>query len=165
MAASLPAERGHSRGKLRLYLGAAPGVGKTYAMLAEGHRRLSRGTDVVGALIEAHGWQLTAALAEGLGIVPRRTMTYRGAAITEMDLDAVLARHPQIALVDELAHTPVPGSRNAKRWQDVPLRLATDLAEAINVQLRCEGTPSGGRVVIISLPAAAHVLDLTAPRS
>ena len=136
MAESLPAERGHSRGKLRLYLGAAPGVGKTYAMLAEGHRRLARGTDVVGALIEAHGRQLTAAQAEGLEIVPRRTMTYRGAAITEMDLDAVLARHPQIALVDELAHTNVPGSRNAKRWQDVEelLDAGIDVITTLNIQ-------------------------------
>ena len=136
MAASLPAEHGHSRGKLRLYLGAAPGVGKTYAMLAEGRRRLARGTDVVGALIETHGRQLTAAMTEGLEIVPRRTMTYRGAAITEMDLDAVLARHPQIALVDELAHTNVPGCRNAKRWQDVEelLDAGIDVITTLNIQ-------------------------------
>ena len=136
MAESLAAECGHSRGKLRLYLGAAPGVGKTYAMLAEGHRRLSRGTDVVGALIETHGRQLTAAMAEGLEIVPRRTMTYRGAAITEMDLDAVLARHPQVALVDELAHTNVPGGRNAKRWQDVEelLDAGIDVITTLNIQ-------------------------------
>ena len=136
MAASLPAERGHSRGKLRLYLGAAPGVGKTYAMLAEGHRRLARGTDVVGALIETHGRQLTAAMTEGLEIAPRRTMTYRGTAITEMDLDAVLARHPQVALVDELAHTNVPGSRNAKRWQDVEelLDAGIDVITTLNIQ-------------------------------
>ena len=106
-------------GSSRIYLGAAPGVGKTYAMLAEGQRRRARGTDVVGALIETHGRRLTAAMAEGLEIVPRRTMNYRGATLTEMDLDAVLARHPQVALVDELAHTNVPGCRNAKRWQDV----------------------------------------------
>ena len=105
-------------------------------MLAEGHRRLARGTDVVGAPIEAHGRQLTAAQAEGLELVPRRTMTYRGAAITEMDLDAVLARHPQIALVDELAHTNVPGSRNAKRWQDVEelLDAGIDVITTLNIQ-------------------------------
>ena len=106
-------------GKLRIYLGAAPGVGKTYAMLAEGQRRRTRGTDVVGALIETHGRRLTAAMAEGLEIVPRRAMNHRGATLTEMDLDAVLARHPRVALVDELAHTNVPGCRHTKRWQDV----------------------------------------------
>ena len=95
MATSYPVERGHRRGKLRIYLGAAPGVGKTYAMLAEGQRRRARGTDVVGALIETHGRRLTAAMADGLEIVPRRTMNHRGATLTEMDLDAVLARHPQ----------------------------------------------------------------------
>ena len=130
------AERGHSRGKLRVYLGAAPGVGKTYAMLAEGQRRRARGTDVVGALIETHGRRLTAAMAEGLEIVPRRTMNYRGATLTEMDLDAVLARHPQVALVDELAHTNVPGCRNAKRWQDVDelLDAGIDVITTLNIQ-------------------------------
>ena len=125
-----------SRGTLRIYLGAAPGVGKTYAMLAEGQRRRSRGTDVVGALVETHGRRLTAAMAEGLEIVPRRTMTYRGATFSEMDLDAVLARHPQVALVDELAHTNVPGCRNAKRWQDVDelLEAGIDVVTTLNIQ-------------------------------
>jgi len=125
-----------SRGTLRIYLGAAPGVGKTYAMLAEGQRRHSRGTDVVCALIETHGRRLTAAMAEGLEVVPRRTMTYRGAAFTEMDLDAVLARHPRVALVDELAHTNVPGCRNAKRWQDVDelLEAGIDVITTLNIQ-------------------------------
>ena len=127
---------GHGRGTLRIYLGAAPGVGKTYAMLAEGQRRRARGTDVVGALIETHGRRLTAAMAEGLEIVPRRTMNYRGATLTEMDLDAVLARHPQVALVDELAHTDVPGCRNAKRWQDVEelLEAGIDVITTLNIQ-------------------------------
>jgi two-component system sensor histidine kinase KdpD len=125
-----------ARGKLRIYLGAAPGVGKTYAMLAEAQRRRTRGTDVVGALIEAHGRRLTTAMAEGLEIVPRRTMSYRGATFTEMDLDAVLARHPQVALVDELAHTNVPGCRNAKRWQDVDelLDAGIDVISTLNIQ-------------------------------
>jgi two-component system, OmpR family, sensor histidine kinase KdpD len=125
-----------ARGQLRIYLGAAPGVGKTYAMLAEGQRRLARGSDVVGALIETHGRRLTAAMTEGLEIVPRRTMSYRGTMLTEMDVDAVLARHPQIALVDELAHTNVPGSRNAKRWQDVDELLDTgiDVITTLNIQ-------------------------------
>ena len=127
---------GHGRGTLRIYLGAAPGVGKTYAMLAEGQRRRARGTDVVGALIETHGRRLTEAMAEGLEIVPRRTMNYRGATLTEMDLDAVLARHPQVALVDELAHTDVPGCRNAKRWQDVEelLEAGIDVITTLNIQ-------------------------------
>jgi two-component system, OmpR family, sensor histidine kinase KdpD len=136
MATAYPAERGHSRGRLRIYLGAAPGVGKTYAMLAEGQRRRTRGTDVVGALIETHGRQLTAVMAEGLEIVPRRTLNYRGATFTEMDLDAVLTRHPQVALVDELAHTNVPGCRNAKRWQDVDelLDAGIDVITTLNIQ-------------------------------
>ncbi len=136
MATSYPRQNGHSRGKLRIYLGAAPGVGKTYAMLAEGQRRRARGTDVVGGLIETHGRKLTASMAEGLEIVPRRTMNHRGATLTEMDLDAVLARHPQVALVDELAHTNVPGCRNAKRWQDVDelLDAGIDVITTLNIQ-------------------------------
>lgn len=124
------------RGKLRVYLGAAPGVGKTYAMLAEAQRRRARGTDVVAALIETHGRRLTAAVADGLETVPRRTMSYRDATFTEMDLDAVLARHPQVALVDELAHTNVPGCRNAKRWQDVDelLDAGIDVITTLNIQ-------------------------------
>ena len=125
-----------ARGELRIYLGAAPGVGKTYAMLAEGQRRQARGTDVVCGLIETHGRRLTAAMAQGLEIVPRRTMSHRGVTFTEMDLDAVLARHPQVALVDELAHTNVPGCRNAKRWQDVDelLDAGIDVITTLNIQ-------------------------------
>ena len=124
------------RGKLRVYLGAAPGVGKTYAMLAEGQRRRARSTDVVAALVEPHGRRQTVAMADGLETVPRRTMTHSGATFTEMDLDAVLARHPQVALVDELAHTNVPGCRNAKRWQDVNelLDAGIDVITTLNVQ-------------------------------
>ena len=100
------------RGKLRVYLGAAPGVGKTYAMLDEGRRRAERGTDVVVGFVETHGRPHTAAMLEGLEIVPRDGASrYRGATFTEMDVDAVLARRPAVALVDELAHTNVPGSR------------------------------------------------------
>jgi two-component system, OmpR family, sensor histidine kinase KdpD len=124
------------RGKLRVYLGAAPGVGKTYAMLAEAQRRQARGADVVAALVETHGRRLTTALAEGLETVPRRTISYRGCDFTEMDLDAVLARHPQVALVDELAHTNVPGCRNPKRWQDVDelLDAGIDVVTTLNIQ-------------------------------
>ena len=123
-------------GQLRLYLGAAPGVGKTYTMLTEGQRRRARGTDVVAALVETHGRRRTREMAEGLETIPRRTVGYRGGTFTEMDTDAVLARHPQVALVDEFAHTNVPGSRNAKRWQDVEELLAAgiDVITTLNIQ-------------------------------
>ncbi len=125
-----------TRGKLRVYLGAAPGVGKTYAMLGEGHRRIERGTDVVVGFVETHGRRHTAELLEGLEIVPRRTLSHRGTSFTEMDVDAVLARRPKVALVDEMAHTNVPGSRNAKRWQDIEELLAAgiDVITTVNIQ-------------------------------
>src|SRR6202453_3687200 len=124
------------RGHLRIYLGSAAGVGKTYAMLGEGHRRAERGADVVVAFAEAHGRPQTSALLDGLETVPRARVSYRGATFEEMDLDAVLARHPQIALVDELAHTNVPGSRHEKRWQDVDelLDAGIDVISTVNVQ-------------------------------
>ncbi|WP_326558261.1 sensor histidine kinase [Micromonospora sp. NBC_01796] len=125
-----------ARGQLRIHLGAAPGVGKTYAMLEEAHRRAERGTDVVVGFAETHGRKHTAAMLGDLEIVPRATMSYRGAEFTEMDLDAVLARRPEIAVVDELAHTNVPGSRNAKRWQDVQelLDAGIDVLSTVNIQ-------------------------------
>lgn len=125
-----------TRGKLRVYLGAAPGVGKTYAMLGEGHRRAARGTDVVVGFVETHGRQQTADMLDGLEVVPRREMAYRGTSFTEMDLDAVLARRPKVVLVDELAHTNVPGSRHSKRWQDVEELLAAgiDVITTVNIQ-------------------------------
>ncbi|MEU2231312.1 sensor histidine kinase [Streptomyces vietnamensis] len=125
-----------ARGRLRIYLGAAPGVGKTYAMLEEGQRLRAGGADVVAGFVEPHGRRPTAAMAEGLETIPRRTMIHRGAAFTEMDLDAVLARRAQVALVDELAHTNVPGSRHTKRWQDVEelLDAGTDVVTTLNVQ-------------------------------
>ncbi|MFF8768535.1 ATP-binding protein [Kitasatospora sp. NPDC015120] len=124
------------RGRLRIYLGAAPGVGKTYAMLAEAHRRSERGTDVAVAFVEDHGRRHTAEQVSGLDVVPRRELTHRGAVFTEMDLDAVLARRPQVVLVDELAHTNVPGCRNEKRWQDVEELLAAgiDVVSTVNIQ-------------------------------
>jgi two-component system sensor histidine kinase KdpD len=124
------------RGQLRIYLGAAAGVGKTYAMLSEGHRRAERGADVVVAFAETHGRPQTAALIEGLEVVPRKKLAYRGSEWEEMDVEAVLARKPQIALVDELAHTNVPGSRHEKRWQDVDelLDAGIDVISAVNVQ-------------------------------
>ncbi|GAA0241112.1 ATP-binding protein [Cryptosporangium japonicum] len=125
-----------SPGTLRIYLGAAPGVGKTYKMLDEGRRRAERGADVVVGFVETHGRAETAAQLGDLEIVGRRTLTYRGASFEEMDLDAVLARRPEIALVDELAHTNVPGSRHAKRWQDVRalLEAGIHVLSTVNVQ-------------------------------
>jgi two-component system sensor histidine kinase KdpD len=124
------------RGHLRIYLGSAAGVGKTYALLGEGHRRAERGADVVVGFAEAHARPQTIALLDGLEIVPRTRLEYRGSTFEEMDLDAVLARRPEIALVDEFAHTNVPGSRNEKRWQDVEelLDAGIDVISAVNIQ-------------------------------
>ncbi len=124
------------RGRLRVYLGAAPGVGKTYAMLDEGHRRLERGTDLVVGYVETHGRPRTAKGVEGLEVVPRRTIEHRGTAHDEMDLDAILQRRPEVVLVDELAHTNVPGSTHPKRWQDVEaLREAgIEVVTTVNIQ-------------------------------
>ncbi|MFB7493738.1 ATP-binding protein [Streptomyces sp. NPDC056161] len=125
-----------ARGKLRIYLGAAPGVGKTYAMLSEAHRRMERGTDCVVAFVEHHERPRTEVMLHGLEQVPRKELEYRGSRFTEMDVDAVLTRRPQVALVDELAHTNIPGSRNAKRWQDVEEMLAAgiDVISTVNIQ-------------------------------
>jgi len=125
-----------TRGRLRVYLGAAPGVGKTYAMLDEGHRRAERGTDVVVAYVETHGRPRTAEKLAGLAVVPRRTLPHRGASFEEMDVLAVLARRPELALVDELAHTNVPGSTHEKRWQDIEelLEAGIDVVSTVNVQ-------------------------------
>ncbi|HEX4832397.1 MAG TPA: ATP-binding protein, partial [Trebonia sp.] len=132
MGAPTPAQRG----QLRIYLGAAAGVGKTYAMLGEGHRRAERGADVVVAFAETHGRPQTEALLSGLEVIPRARAGYRGASFEEMDAGAVIARRPQIALVDELAHTNVPGSKNEKRWQDVQeiLGAGIDVISAVNIQ-------------------------------
>ncbi|NYF18170.1 two-component system sensor histidine kinase KdpD [Microbacterium sp. AK009] len=124
------------RGRLRVLLGAAPGVGKTYEMLEEGRRLAGEGRDVVVAIVETHGRAATAAQVEGLEVMPRRVVEHRGVELTELDLDAVLARHPDVALVDELAHTNAPGSQNDKRWKDVEaLRDAgIDVITTVNVQ-------------------------------
>ncbi|MGW6022002.1 ATP-binding protein [Streptomyces sp. NPDC055099] len=125
-----------ARGKLRIYLGSAPGVGKTYAMLSEAHRRIERGTDCVVAFVEHHDRPRTEVMLHGLEQVPRRELDHRGTLFTEMDVDAVLRRAPAVALVDELAHTNVPGSRNAKRWQDVEelLTAGIDVVSTVNIQ-------------------------------
>lgn len=125
-----------ARGVLRVYLGASPGVGKTFAMLGEGHRRRSRGADVVVGVVETHGRAQTLAQLGDLEVVPRRTVDHRGASLDEMDVDAVLARRPDVVLVDELAHTNAPGSRHAKRWQDVEelLEAGIDVVSTLNIQ-------------------------------
>ncbi|WP_280425126.1 sensor histidine kinase, partial [Nocardia carnea] len=123
-------------GELRIYLGAAPGVGKTYAMLGEAHRRLARGQDVVAAVVETHGRAQTAELLEGIEQVPRVAIPYRGTVQYELDVDAVLARRPDLVLVDELAHTNTPGSRNRKRYEDVQELLAAGITvvSTVNIQ-------------------------------
>ncbi|MGP8298589.1 ATP-binding protein [Streptomyces inhibens] len=125
-----------ARGKLRIYLGAAPGVGKTYSMLSEAHRRVERGTDAVVAFVEHHGRPRTEVMLHGLEQIQRRELEYRGTVFTEMDVDAVLERKPAVALVDELAHTNVPGSRNGKRWQDIEelLEAGIDVISTVNIQ-------------------------------
>ncbi len=119
MLARVRSETPSGRGRLRVYLGMAPGVGKTYKMLEEGHRRVARGTDLVVGFVEPHGRPHTIELLDGLEVVPRRSIEYRGVTVDEMDTDAILERKPTVALVDELAHTNVPGSIRAKRWEDV----------------------------------------------
>lgn len=133
---STPSSSPAKRGELRIYLGAAPGVGKTYAMLGEAHRRLERGTDLVAAVVETHGRRKTAELLEGIETIPPRYVEYRGGCFPELDVAAVLARNPQVVLVDELAHTNTPGSKNPKRWQDVEELLAAGITviSTVNVQ-------------------------------
>ena len=124
------------RGKLKILLGAAPGVGKTYAMLEDARRRKTEGTDVVVGIVETHGRAETEALLTGLEIVPRRRMPYRDRVLTELDIDAVLARRPQLALIDELAHSNVPDSRHPKRWLDVEelIEAGIDVYTTLNIQ-------------------------------
>lgn len=125
-----------TRGRLRVLLGAAPGVGKTVAMLEEGHRLVGTGRDVVIGLLETHGRAATAAASVGLPVVPRRTVRHQGIELTDLDLDAVLVRRPQVALIDELAHTNAPGGRHEKRWQDIDdlLDAGVDVVTTVNVQ-------------------------------
>ena len=125
-----------TRGRLRVLLGAAPGVGKTYAMLEAGRDLRADGTDVVVAVVETHGRAATAALLDGFEVVSRARVVHRGVALTEMDLDAVLTRRPRVALVDEYAHANAPGARNDKRWQDVTelLDAGIDVLTTVNIQ-------------------------------
>ena len=134
LASAEPAEK--QRGRLKVFLGYAPGVGKTFTMLSEGVRRAGRGEDVVIGVVETHGRAGTAAVAERLEQVPRRAIDYRGTLFEEMDVDAVLKRKPQVALIDELAHTNVEGSRFAKRYEDVfaLLEARIDVLTTVNIQ-------------------------------
>lgn len=136
LLAHLRSEEQQGRGKLRLFLGYAAGVGKTYAMLEAARQRLTEGVDVVVAYVESHGRAETEALLRGLEIIPRWQVEYHGLQLIEMDVDAVLARKPQLALVDELAHTNAPGARHAKRYQDVEELLAAgiDVYTTLNIQ-------------------------------
>src|SRR6516225_8831809 len=125
-----------ARGSLRLYLGAAPGVGKTFSMLNEGRRRSARGTDVVVGYVETHGRRLTQAQIGELEVVPRARIDYRGSQFEEMDPAAIIARHPKVVLIDELAHTNVPGSKHAKRYQDVEeiMDAGINVVTTLNIQ-------------------------------
>jgi len=136
LSEGLPAPPPGQRGRLKIFLGAVAGVGKTYRMLAEAHRRVARGEDVVIGLVETHGRPATAELVGGLEEVPLKAIPYRGRTFYEMDTDAVIARHPTWALVDELAHTNIPGARHEKRWQSVEeLRDAgISVISTLNVQ-------------------------------
>lgn len=134
LVAAQPQEK--TKGSLKLFLGYAPGVGKTFAMLSEAIRRNSRGEDVVIGYVESHGRKGTSELAEQLEIVPRQKLDYKGTIFEEMDVDAVLARHPSVALVDELAHTNIAGSKHRKRYEDVLelLDARIDVISTVNVQ-------------------------------
>ena len=148
-----------ARGRLRVYLGAAPGVGKTYAMLGEGRRRLERGTDVVVGFVETHGRLHTAEMTEGLEIVPRRELRYREAVFAEMDVDAVLARRPAVALVDELAHTNVPGLRNEAKQ-----KFGQFTPRSLGQALRISGiTPADVTVLAVHLERNARQQPVGSP--
>src|SRR6202045_1293212 len=129
-------ETAAARGKLRIFIGMSPGVGKTYAMLQAAQQKLQQGTEVVIGVVETHGRKETEALTEGMPIMPRAQLEYRGTTLNEMDLDAILTWHPGLAVVDELAHTNAPGSRHPKRYQDVLelLDAGIDVYTTLNVQ-------------------------------
>src|SRR6185437_16770779 len=134
--AEIQLEHQQEPARLRIYLGAAPGVGKTYHMLNDAVLKLKQGVDVVIGLVEPHGRQETADQIRDLEIVPLRIIPYRGVELKEMDLEAILARHPRLVLVDELAHTNVPGSKNQKRYEDVLelLEAGINVVTAVNIQ-------------------------------
>src|SRR5215813_9038560 len=134
--ALLDAAEKEGRGRLKIFLGAAPGVGKTYEMLLSAQTRRREGIDIVVGIVETHGRRETEALLEGLEVIPRREVDYKGHRLTEMNLDAILKRRPQVALIDELAHTNAPGSRHPKRYLDVEELIAAgiDVYTTLNIQ-------------------------------
>ncbi len=134
--AFLAAARAEGRGRLKVFLGAAPGVGKTYKMLSDAASRLGEGADVMIGIVETHGRAETETMARPIPAIARREIEYEGRRLTEMDLDAILARKPKLVLVDELAHTNAPGSRHPKRWQDIEELLAADIDvfTTVNIQ-------------------------------
>ena len=136
LLARVQAEEAAPRARLKIFFGAAPGVGKTFAMLESAQRLRAEGVDVVIGVIETHGRSETGALVAGLPMVPRRRVEHRGVTLDELDLDAALARRPTVILVDELAHTNAPGSRHLKRWQDVLelLDAGVEVHTTLNVQ-------------------------------
>jgi two-component system sensor histidine kinase KdpD len=147
-------------GRFRIYLGAAPGVGKTFAMLQEGQRRKRRGADVAIGFVECHGRQTTEELIDDLEVIHRSPVEYRGAHFEEMDLEAVLERHPQVVLVDELAHTKVPGSgRNEKRWEDVVEILDADIDVITTVNIQHLESIADAVERIIEVPIRERVPD------
>src|SRR6185312_812928 len=134
--ALLEAAQREGRGALKIFLGAAPGVGKTYAMLQQACERRLGGEDVIVGVVETHGRMETDALTKGFDIIPRKRALYKGRVVAEMDLDAILTRKPKLVLVDELAHTNAPGSRHPKRYMDVEEILAAgiDVYTTLNIQ-------------------------------
>jgi two-component system sensor histidine kinase KdpD len=147
-------------GRFRVYLGAAPGVGKTFSMLEEGRRRLQRGRDVVIGFVECHGRERTQQLLHGFETVAPQLVEYRGSTFSEMDLPALLVRHPEVALVDELAHTNVPGSgRHQKRWQDVMALLDADIDVVTTVNIQHLESIADAVERIIEVPVRERVPD------
>ena len=159
MLARYQAEQKPERARLRIYMGMAPGVGKTYKMLEEAHRRHDRGTDVVVGFVETYGRRNTAAQLDGLEIVPRRRVEYRGVAVEEMDADAIIARHPAVALVDELAHTNVPGSAREKRWQDVEAIRDAGIEVISTCNVQHVESVAGAVETILGVPVRERVPD------
>ncbi len=159
MLARVRADQPEGRGRLRVYLGMAPGVGKTYRMLEEAHRRHDRGADVVVGFVETYGRRNTAALLDGLEIVPRARIEYHGVVVEEMDTDAVIARRPSIALVDELAHTNVPGSPREKRWQDIELILDAGIHVISTCNIQHIDSLADAVQTILGVPVRERVPD------
>ena len=159
MLARLNADERPERARLRIYMGMAPGVGKTYKMLEEAHRRHDRGTDVVVGFVETYGRRHTAAQLDGLEIVPRVRVEYRGVAVEEMDAEAIIARHPAVALVDELAHTNVPGSAREKRWQDVDRIRDAGIEVISTCNVQHVDSIADAVETILGVPVREHIPD------